>query len=130
MKKLWDLKKGFSNLELEGQQHGIIMGVTGLLLLGQFFTIQTQTDQTFWRGVYEFSKDKSKPTIPQSIFKIKFASEWRVTSYNIIFTTVIFTNVIITKLIFTKVIFTNMIFTNVIFTKMICNNVIFQYDLP
>ena len=55
MKKLWDLKKGFSNLELEGQRHGIIMGVTRLLLLGQFYTIQTQTDQTFWRGVY---KDK------------------------------------------------------------------------
>ena len=52
MKKLWDLKKGFSNLELEGQWHGIIMGVTCLLLLGQFYTIQTQTDQTFWRGVY------------------------------------------------------------------------------
>ena len=52
MKKLWDLKKGFSNLELEGQRHGIIMGVTCLLLLGQFYTIQTQTDQIFWRGVY------------------------------------------------------------------------------
>ena len=40
-------KKGFSNLELEGQRHGIIMGVTRLLLLGQFYTIQTQTDQIF-----------------------------------------------------------------------------------
>ena len=28
MKKLWDLKKVFSNLELEGQGRGIIMGVT------------------------------------------------------------------------------------------------------
>ena len=53
MKKLWDLKKGFSNLELEGQRHGIIMGVTLLLLLGPFYTIQTKTDQTFWRGVYQ-----------------------------------------------------------------------------
>ena len=42
MKKLWDLKKGFSNLELERQGGEIIMGVTGLLLLGQFYTIQTQ----------------------------------------------------------------------------------------
>ena len=52
MKKLWDLKKGFSNLELEGQRWGIIMGVTCLLLLGQFYSIQTKRDQTFWRGVY------------------------------------------------------------------------------
>ena len=41
MKKLWDLKKGFSNLELEGQRHGIIMGVAGLLLLGPFYYKQT-----------------------------------------------------------------------------------------
>ena len=27
MKKLWDLKKVFSNLELEGQGRGIIMGI-------------------------------------------------------------------------------------------------------
>ena len=33
MKKLWDLKKGFSNLELEEQGRGIIIGVTRLLLL-------------------------------------------------------------------------------------------------
>ena len=39
MKKLWDLKNVFSNLELEGQ--GIIMGVTSLLLLGPFYSIQT-----------------------------------------------------------------------------------------
>ena len=30
----------------------IIMGVTGLLLLGPFYTIQTKKDQTFLRGVY------------------------------------------------------------------------------
>ena len=41
MKKLWDLKKVFSNLEPEGQGRGIIMGVTRLLLLGSFYTIQT-----------------------------------------------------------------------------------------
>ena len=52
MKKLWDLKKVFSNLELEGQGHGIIMGGTRLLLLGPFYTILTKRDQTFWRGVY------------------------------------------------------------------------------
>ena len=28
------------------------MGVTRLLLLGSFYTIQTKRDQTFWRGVY------------------------------------------------------------------------------
>ena len=28
-------------MELEGQGRGIIMGVSGLLLLGQFYTIQT-----------------------------------------------------------------------------------------
>ena len=38
MKKLWDLKKGSSNLELEGQGGGIIMGVTRLLLQGLFYT--------------------------------------------------------------------------------------------
>ena len=52
MKKLWDLKKGFSNLELEEQRHSSIMGGTLLLLLGPFDTIQTKTDKTFWRGVY------------------------------------------------------------------------------
>ena len=51
MKKLWDLKKGFSNLELEGEGWGIIMGVITLILLGPFYTIQTKTDQTFWLGV-------------------------------------------------------------------------------
>ena len=55
MKKLWDLNKGFSNLELEGHGRGIIMGMTRLLLLGLFYTIQTKRDQTFWRGVYLFS---------------------------------------------------------------------------
>ena len=34
-------------LELEGQGHGIIMGVMSLLLPGQFYTIQTKTDKTF-----------------------------------------------------------------------------------
>ena len=41
MKKLWDLRNVFGYLELEGQGHGIIMGVTRLLLLGQFYSIQT-----------------------------------------------------------------------------------------
>ena len=36
------LKKVFSNLELERQGHGIIMGVTCILLLGPFYTIQTK----------------------------------------------------------------------------------------
>ena len=36
MKKLWDFKKGFSKLELEGQGRGIIMGVTCLPWEGHF----------------------------------------------------------------------------------------------
>ena len=52
MKKLGDLKKVFSNLEPEGQGHGITMGVTRLLLLEPFYTILTQTHQTFLGGVY------------------------------------------------------------------------------
>ena len=45
-------KKIFSNLEPEGQGCGIVMGVTGLLLQGPFYTIQTITHQTFLGGVY------------------------------------------------------------------------------
>ena len=45
-------QKGFSNLEPEGQGHGIVIGVTLLLLLEPFYTIQTQTPQTFLGGVY------------------------------------------------------------------------------
>ena len=36
------LKNDLSNLEPEGQGYGIIMGVTRLLLLGLFYTIQMQ----------------------------------------------------------------------------------------
>ena len=39
MKKLRDYKKILSNLELEGQGRGIIMGVTCLLLLWPFYYI-------------------------------------------------------------------------------------------
>ena len=53
MKKLCDLKNVFANLELEGQGRGIIMGVTLLLLLEPFYTVQTQTHQTFRGGVYD-----------------------------------------------------------------------------
>ena len=38
MKKISDLKKVFINLELEGEGHSIIMGVTRLILLGPFST--------------------------------------------------------------------------------------------
>ena len=34
-------KKVFSNLDLEEQGRGIIMGVTHLFLLGPFYTVQT-----------------------------------------------------------------------------------------
>ena len=52
MKKLWDLKKLFGNLEPEGQGRGIIMGVTRLFLLGLFYAIQTKSDQTLCTPVY------------------------------------------------------------------------------
>ena len=41
MKKLLDLKKVLSNLELEGQGRGIIMRVTLPLFLGPFYYIAT-----------------------------------------------------------------------------------------
>ena len=50
MKKLWDFKKGFSNLQLEGQGWDIIMGVTRLLLLGPFYTIQYQNGPNILTG--------------------------------------------------------------------------------
>ena len=53
--KFLNLKKGFSNLEPEGGGRGIIMGVTRLLLLEPFYTIQTQKAQTFLGGVYAHS---------------------------------------------------------------------------
>ena len=40
--QIFNFKKGISNLEPEGQGRGIFMGVTHLLLLGQFYTIQMQ----------------------------------------------------------------------------------------
>ena len=39
--KVLDFKKVFSNLETEGQGRDIIMGVTRLLFLGPFYSIQT-----------------------------------------------------------------------------------------
>ena len=41
------IEMSMSNLEPEGQGQGIIMGVTRLLLLGLFYTIQNKRDQTF-----------------------------------------------------------------------------------
>ena len=41
MRKLRDFKKVVSNLELEGQWRGIIMGVTFPFLLGPFYYIAT-----------------------------------------------------------------------------------------
>ena len=61
MKKLWDVQKGLSNLEPEGQGQGIIMGVTRLLLLWPFYTIQTRRDKVFWRGVYIYPFFGLKP---------------------------------------------------------------------
>ena len=64
MKKLLDLKKVLSNLEPEGQGRGIIMGVTRLLLLGPFYTIQTKTDKTFLSRVYHLSHMSQKGDYP------------------------------------------------------------------
>ena len=47
MKKLWDLNKVFSSLELEGKGGGIIMGVTRLFLPWPFYTILTKKDTLY-----------------------------------------------------------------------------------
>ena len=68
MKKLRDLKKGFSNLKLEGQGHGIIIGVTCLLLLGPFYTIQTETEKHFeGQSVYMVIRD---PTLNRNFSEV------------------------------------------------------------
>ena len=51
-KNFLNLKKGFSNLEPEGQGPGIIMGVTRLLLLGPFYTMQMQFYVLFCTQLY------------------------------------------------------------------------------
>jgi hypothetical protein len=50
--KFLNLKKGFSNLEPEGQGRRIIMVVTRLLLLGLFYTIQMQIYVLFCTRLY------------------------------------------------------------------------------
>ena len=52
MKKIWDLKNVLSNLEEEGKGRGIIMEVTGLLLLGPFYTIQIKFYVLFCTRLY------------------------------------------------------------------------------
>ena len=59
MKKLRDLKKVLSNLEAEGQGRGFIMGVTRLLLLGPFYTIQMQFSILFCTRLYATNQDWS-----------------------------------------------------------------------
>ena len=61
---LWNLKKGFSNLELEGQGHSIIMGVTCLLLLGLFYSIQTNY-------MYFFAHDCNYNMLSNWVVRIK-----------------------------------------------------------
>ena len=57
-------KKVFSNLELEGQGRGIIMGVTRLLLLGPFYYIQTDFQYFFAHDCkYILDKKSPKPAI-------------------------------------------------------------------
>ena len=68
MKKLWDLKNVFSNLELEGQGPGIIMGVTRLLLLGPFYSMQTN----FFAHDSNPLKNQNGTTLCQVIFLILF----------------------------------------------------------
>ena len=50
--KILDLKKVFSNLETEGQGRGTIMGLTRLLLLGPFYTIQIKFYVPFCTRLY------------------------------------------------------------------------------
>ena len=58
--KIMRFKKLFSNVVPDRHGQGIILGVTRLLLLGLFFTIQTKRDQTFWRGVYIEPRNREK----------------------------------------------------------------------
>ena len=64
-----NLNKGFSNLEPAGQGRGIIMGVTRLLLLGPFYTIQMQFYLLFAVYCIQYMKiriifqEESKPII-------------------------------------------------------------------
>ena len=57
MKKLWELKNVLSNLEEEGQGQGIIMGVTRLLLLGPFYTIQSNFMYFFAHDCSSYQKN-------------------------------------------------------------------------
>ena len=80
-------KKGFSNLKLEGQGWGIIMGVTRLLLLGQFYTIQTKRDQTFWRGVYQtfqFLKLSHAWHLSSISYEVTYRCGWLFAIYQVI----------------------------------------------
>ena len=80
MKKLWDLKKLFSNLEPEGQGRGIIMGVTRLLLLGLFYTIQTKRDQTICTRVY--NKNHTRVSVANYFFLLYFFLWFSLMHYN------------------------------------------------
>ena len=61
MKKNWDLKNVFSNMELEGQGLGIIMGVTCLLLLGPFYFIQNNFLYFFTHDCMYMSSISNQP---------------------------------------------------------------------
>ena len=76
MKKLGDLKKVFSNLELEGQGRGIIMGVTRLLLLGPFYYIQTNFLYFFAHDCNSSKLDSIKPVFERkTYFKLRFRND-------------------------------------------------------
>ena len=71
MKKSCNLKELLSNLELEGQGRGIIMGVTRLLLLELFYTIQS-------KFMYYFAHD-CRGLLNQTLCPKKYS--WLVSSY-------------------------------------------------
>ena len=69
MKDLWDFKKVPGNLEPEEQGRGIIMGVTRLLFLGQFYYVSSSS-----LGGYKIMKhckaNDQKLYLPEQLFSI------------------------------------------------------------
>ena len=80
MKKLWELKNDLSNLEEEGEGRGIIMGVTRLLLLGPFYTIQIQINVLFCTRLY-ISKSQILIHIVFCFIVDKRKGSWRFDQY-------------------------------------------------
>ena len=72
MKKLWDLKKVLSYLELEGEGRGIIMKVKCPLLLGQFYLVKWPVNPNILAASVSFLA--SAP--PSTTFSWKWSLFW------------------------------------------------------